>query len=180
MTAIPDNVSVLPDGSTIPVVSIAGTVALASSVTVSNFPGTQAVSGTIGVVLPSLVAGSATIGNVGIVGVPTVQGALTTVPQTGTIGGYIAMAVGTLDSVVLAGAQSVPGTTRRYLDLSNPSGTVAVYVNFGAPATIGNAPVILAPGTPRGDVRTWEGAFVPSDDIHCVASAPTSFWIGSR
>jgi len=180
MTAIPDNVSVLPDGSTIPVVSIAGTVALASSVTVSNFPGTQAVSGTIGVVLPSLVAGSATIGNVGIVGVPTVQGALTTVPQTGTIGGYIAMAVGTLDSVVLAGAQSVPGTTRRYLDLSNPSGTVAVYVNFGAPATIGNAPIILAPGTPRGDVRTWEGAFVPSDDIHCVASAPTSFWIGSR
>ncbi len=52
MTVVPDNVTVLPDGSTVPVVAIAGTVALSTAVSVSNFPSTQAVSGTVTIANP--------------------------------------------------------------------------------------------------------------------------------
>jgi hypothetical protein len=78
-------------------------------------------------------------------------------------GAYSGTTVGTTAAVVLAA-----NTAHAYLDIVNQSSTATIACNFGGTA------VINGPGSitiPPGWHRSWEGFFVPTDAVSCVASA---------
>lgn len=81
-----------------------------------------------------------------------------------TTGSTTAVSVGTTSAQVLAAAVSV----RRFLAIDNESATVAVACAFGTTAALNSAGSWTIP---PGMTRTWNGTFVPSDALNCIANA---------
>jgi Zn-dependent alcohol dehydrogenase len=81
-----------------------------------------------------------------------------------TTGSTTAVTVGTSSAQALAAAVSV----RRFLAIDNESTTAAVACAFGATAALNTAGSWTIP---PGMTRTWNGTFVPSDAVNCIAGA---------
>ena len=81
-----------------------------------------------------------------------------------TAGSTTAVTIGTTSMQALAAAVSV----RRFLAIDNESVTAAVACAFGATAAINSAGSWTIP---PGMTRTWNGTFVPSDAVNCIAGA---------
>lgn len=81
-----------------------------------------------------------------------------------TTGSAAAVTVGT------SSAQALPpaALSRRFLAIDNESPTATVACAFGAAAAISSAGSFTIP--PQ-NTRTWDGTFVPSDAVNCIASA---------
>ena len=92
-------------------------------------------------------------------------------------GAYSPATVGTSDSTILNG-----GSAYYLLDVVNLSSTATVCLNFGAVATISG--VTCAAGEialPPLWHKSWEGAFIPTDTIHAIASAAsTPLTVGAK
>jgi hypothetical protein len=86
-----------------------------------------------------------------------------TFPSTGA-GSAGPVTVGTSSATALA--NSVLG--RRFLAIDNESVTATVACAFGATAALNTAGSWTIP---PGMTRTWNGSFVPSDAVNCIASA---------
>ena len=99
-------------------------------------------------------------------------GAVTPAP-TNAPGVYAAATVGTTASTLLAA-----NTAKVFLDIVNVSPTATLWVSVGGTAVAGAAGTIPLP---PGWHRSWEGSYVPSDAISCIASAAaTSVTIGAK
>jgi hypothetical protein len=85
-------------------------------------------------------------------------------------GAYGPATIGTSDLPILAA-----NSAYYLLDIVNLSPTATICINFGATATING--VVCAAGEitlPPLWHRSWEGAFVPTDAIHAIASATST------
>lgn len=81
-----------------------------------------------------------------------------------TTGSTDAVTVGTTSSQALAAAAGI----RRFLAIDNESMTAAIACAFGGAAALNTAGSWTIP---PGMTRTWNGTFVPSDAVNCIASA---------
>jgi hypothetical protein len=72
--------------------------------------------------------------------------------------------IGTSSGQALAGS----ALGRRFLAIDNESVTATVACAFGATAALNTAGSWTIP---PGMTRTWNGSFVPSDTVNCIASA---------
>ena len=81
-----------------------------------------------------------------------------------TSGTTAPVTLGATSTQVIAG--SVNG--RRFLAIDNESVTATVACAFGATAALNSAGSWTIP---PGMTRTWNGGFVPSDTVNCIASA---------
>ena len=70
--------------------------------------------------------------------------------------------VGTVSVQVLAGA------VRKFLAIDNESPSTMLACALGSTAMLNSAGSFTIPA---GTTRTWDGSFVPSDAVNCVASA---------
>ncbi len=86
----------------------------------------------------------------------------TNTPLKGT-GAYSAVTVGASSAQALAAA-----TATVFLDIVNESASATVACAFGATAVINGAGAITLPPLWH---RSWEGTFVPTDAVNCIASA---------
>jgi hypothetical protein len=87
---------------------------------------------------------------------------VTTTPNTGT-GAYSSATIGASSGALIAA-----GTAHIFLDIINDSATASMACSFGGTAIINGAGSITL--GPLGH-RSWEGSFVPSDAVNCIASA---------
>lgn len=92
---------------------------------------------------------------------------------TNASGAYSSATVGTSSAQVLAAS-----TAKTLLDIVNESTTATIACALGATAVINGAGSITIP---PGWHRSWEGSFVPSDAVNCIASgASTPISIGAK
>ena len=82
---------------------------------------------------------------------------------TGGTGSYSAATIGAASGQAVAA-----GTAVVFLDLVNQSATATIACAFGAPAVLNGAGSITIPPLWH---RSWEGSFVPTDAVNCIASA---------
>jgi len=131
---------------------------------------TVPVSGSIGLT-GALPAGSAIIGNVGIDqttdgttnGVVSKVGSTTIATPTNAAVTVTSVSVGTASAQALAASSATV-----YLFIQNVSTTANVACNFGATAALNTAgSFMLVPN----QSRTFEGSFVPTTVLNCIASA---------
>ena len=91
------------------------------------------------------------------------------VPNLGT-GAYSSVTVGTSDSTILS-----TGSAYYFLDLVNLSPAATICLNLGAPATISGTTCAAGEiSLPPLWHRSWEGAFIPTDALHAIASAAST------
>lgn len=93
------------------------------------------------------------------------SGTVTAVPSSGAAGA-LACTVGT-PSVQCAAAV----TSRKLLAIDNESASATVACAFGA------TPALNTAGSwtiPPGDSRSWSGAFIPNDQVNCIAGAAST------
>lgn len=91
----------------------------------------------------------------------------------GGTGTYSPVTVGTSSAQALAA-----GSANKFLDIMNESATATIACAFGATAVINGAGSITFP---PGWHRSWEGTFVPTDAVNCIASgASTPATIGVK
>lgn len=101
-----------------------------------------------------------------------VSGGSTPAPNTGT-GSYMAVTVGVASAQALAA-----GAATKYLQIFNASATATIACRLGAAAVLNGAGSITLP--PQW-AATWDGSFVPSDAVNCIASvASTPATIGAK
>lgn len=86
-------------------------------------------------------------------------------PTKGT-GAYSAATIGASSAQVLAA-----GAAAVFLDIMNESTTATIACNFGGTAIINGAGSITIP---PGWHRSWEGTFVPTEAVNCIASAAST------
>ena len=99
----------------------------------------------------------------------TIVPGMAPVPNLGT-GAYAAATVGTADSTILAA-----GAAYYLLDVVNLSLTATICLNLGAPATISGTTCAAGEiSLPPLWHRAWEGAFIPTDALHAIASAAST------
>jgi len=85
-------------------------------------------------------------------------------------GAYVSATVGTADSTILNASSAF-----YLLDVINLSPTATICLNFGATATIsGTACSAGEIALPPLWHRSWEGALIPTDALHAVASAAST------
>jgi hypothetical protein len=88
-------------------------------------------------------------------------------------GTYSSVTVGTSSAQALAA-----GSASKFLDIMNESASATIACAFGATAVINGGGSITFP---PGWHRSWEGSFVPTDAVNCIASgASTPATIGVK
>jgi len=81
-------------------------------------------------------------------------------------GAYSAVSIGTTSAQALASS-----TAKVFLDIVNAGATATIACAFGTTAIINGSGSITIPPNWH---RSWEGSFVPSDAVNCIASASSS------
>ncbi|HEV2303336.1 MAG TPA: hypothetical protein VGR91_17350 [Stellaceae bacterium] len=83
-------------------------------------------------------------------------------PSSGS-GSVTAVTLGTISTQVLAAV-----TSRKFLSIDNESASAAIACALGTAAAINAAgSFTIEPGW----TRTWDGSFVPSDAVNCIAAS---------
>jgi len=154
------------------VITDTGSVVVANQPTAANLNATVVGTGTFAVQnTAALPAGSNIIGNVRIDqttagttnGVVTKAGSTTVVTPTNTTVTVTPVTVGVASAQALAAS-----TATKYLFIQNVSTTANIACNFGGTAALNTAgSFMLVPN----QSRTFEGSFVPSTVLNCIASA---------
>jgi hypothetical protein len=111
-----------------------------------------------------LVPNGQTVGGQPVMAPPSATSPMATqqTPNSGS-GSVTAVTLGTGSTQVLAAV-----TSRKFLAIDNESTSAAIACAFGATASIDTAgSFTIQPGL----TRTWDGSFVPSDAVNCVAAA---------
>jgi hypothetical protein len=85
-------------------------------------------------------------------------------------GAYGSATIGTSDSIILNA-----GSAFYLLDIVNLSSTATICLSFGAAATISGATCAAGEiALPPLWHRSWEGALIPTDALHAIASAAST------
>jgi len=151
------------------------------NVSVSNFPSTQAVTGTFWqttqpvsiATLPSLAAGSNTIGNVNINGTVPVSGTFwqTTQPVSGSV------SITGTPSVIVSNFPSTQAVTGTFWQTTQPISASSLPLPSGASTSANQTNVQSAPGTPQTTAITIQGnssgVAVPVSGTVAISGTPT-------